>query len=179
MVWFAAGISLKCLQKKLPGFAVVRAMPNNPCLVGAGITALVKGRGVSRAQYQKAEAIFKTVGEVVAVPEKWMDAVTGLSGSGPAFVYAVIEALTKGGIASGLPEKVAAKLALLTVFGAAETVRKTGRSPRELREMVVSPGGTTIEGLLVMDKFKVAEALARAVAAAAEKSKILSRRLEK
>jgi pyrroline-5-carboxylate reductase len=176
VISIAAGIPLSYLQKKLPGLAIVRAMPNNPCLVGMGITALARGRSVSPAQYKKAAAIFDAVGAVVEVPENLMDAVTGLSGSGPAFVYQAIEALTAGGTALKLPKKVAEKLALQTVLGAAVTVIGTGKSPAELRGMVTSPGGTTIEGLKALAKRKFSRALQEAVFAAARKSKRLSQR---
>jgi pyrroline-5-carboxylate reductase len=176
VISIAAGIPLSYLQKKLPGYSIVRAMPNNPCMVGAGITALAKGKGTRNWELGIAKRLFEAVGEVVEVPEKWMDAVTGLSGSGPAFVYLVIEALAAGGIASGLPGNAAAKLAVQTVLGAAQTVKMTGRHPRQLRAMVTSPGGTTIEGLAVLAKFKTAKALSLAVVAASKKSKILSKR---
>lgn len=176
VVSIAAGIPLSYLQKKLPGIPIVRAMPNNPCLVGMGITGLAKGKAASRDLYKKAVEIFKSVGDVVEVPEKWMDAVTGLSGSGPAFVYQCIEALASGGAAAGLPKKVAAGLALQTVMGAAATVIETGKSPGELTEMVASPGGTTVEGLKVLKKYRFSQALVKAVAAAAKKSKVLSKR---
>jgi len=176
IICIAAGIPLSYLQKKLPGVPVVRAMPNNPALVGMGMTALAKGKNVSRAQYKKAAAIFKAVGEVVEVKEKLMDAVTGLSGSGPAYVYQAIEALAYGGIAAGLPKKTAAELALITVLGAAYTVLNTGKSPAELREMVASPGGTTIEGLKALKRRGFSRALIEAVMAAAKKSKVLSKK---
>ncbi|MFC1571281.1 pyrroline-5-carboxylate reductase [Candidatus Margulisiibacteriota bacterium] len=176
VISIAAGIPLNYLAKKLPGVPIVRAMPNNPCLVGMGMTALAKGKKVSRALYKKAETIFRRVGEVLEVPEKWLDAVTGLSGSGPAFVYQAIEALTAGGIKSGLPKNVAARLALQTVLGAAATVKETGKNPKELRAMVTSPGGTTIEGLAVLKKMKFDQALAGAVLAAAKKSRVLSKK---
>lgn len=174
IVSIAAGIPLSYLQKKFPTIPIVRAMPNNPALVGMGITALAKGKGVSRAQFKKAEAVFKAVGEVVEVKEELMDAVTGLSGSGPAYVYQLIESLAQGGYAVGLPRNISAKLALMTVLGAACTVLKTGRSPSELREMVASPGGTTIEGLNVLKQRKFSKALIEAVLAASKKSKKLS-----
>jgi len=174
IISIAAGISLSYLQKKLPGMPIIRAMPNNPCLVGCGITALAKGKLVSKAAYKEAEKIFKAVGEVVSVPEKWMDAVTGLSGSGPAFVYQAISALILGGVAASLPKKLAQKLALQTVLGAAATVAKTGKTPLELIKMVASPGGTTVEGLKILQKYKFTRALKEAVVAAARKSKKLS-----
>lgn len=176
IISIAAGIPLSYLQNKFPGMPIVRAMPNNPCLVGQGITALAKGKRVSAGQYKKAEAIFEAVGEVFSVPEKWMDAVTGLSGSGPAFVYETIAALIDGGVAAGLPKAIATKLALQTVLGAAATLKKTGKSPQELSNMVASKGGTTIEGLKVIKKAKVKQAISRAVVAAANKSKIISKK---
>jgi len=176
IISIAAGIPLSYLQKKLPGFSIIRAMPNNPCLIGEGITALAAGKKVGRKEMIKAVALFNSVGEVLEVPEKWMDAVTGLSGSGPAFVYLMIEALIKGGIQAGLPERAAAKLALQTMIGAAKTVKQTGRTPAELREMVTSPGGTTIEGLDVLKKAAAAEAVARAVVEASRKSRRLSQK---
>lgn len=176
VVSIAAGIPLSYLQKKLPSLPIVRAMPNNPCLIGKGITALAKGKKVSKALFKKAEAIFSAVGEVVVVPEKWLDAITGLSGSGPAYIYKAVEGLTFGGVVAGLPKKVAVELALQTILGAATTVKETGKSPQELCEMVTSPGGTTIEGLKVLRKRKFSRALIEAVMAASKKSKKLSQK---
>jgi len=175
LISIAAGISLDYLEKHLAGLAIVRAMPNNPCLVGMGITALSKGKKVAKKQFEEAENIFKAVGETVIVPEKWMHAVTGLSGSGPAYVYAAIEALTLGGVAEGLPRPVGLKLAVQTVLGSAAAIIKTGKSPQELTAMVASPGGTTIEGLKILKKHKHGKALASAVRAAAQKSRQLSK----
>jgi len=174
IISIAAGVPLSYLQKKLPAFPIIRAMPNNPCLVGAGITALAQGKRVDRRQFRLAEKIFQGVGKVMSVPEKWMDAVTGLSGSGPAFVYQVITALMEGGMDSGLPQKVAQVLALQTVAGAAETLEKSGKTPAELCTMVASPGGTTVEGLKVLEKRKLNKTLAGAVVAAAKKSSVIS-----
>jgi pyrroline-5-carboxylate reductase len=174
VISIAAGIPVKYLQKKLPGCRIIRAMPNNPALVGQGITALAKGPGAGGQGAKTARTVFQAVGEVVEVPEKWLNAVTGLSGSGPAFIYLVLEALAKGGAAQGLPAKLAERLAVQTVLGAAATVKTTARAPRELREMVTSPGGTTVEGLAVLEKYKLAGAVAGAVRAAATKAKVLS-----
>jgi len=176
IISIAAGIPLAYLQKKLPGLPIVRAMPNNPCLIGMGITALAKGKKVSAANYRRVEAIFKSVGEVVNAPEKWIDAITGLSGSGPAYIYKAVEGLIFGGVVAGLPKKVAAQLALQTILGAATTVKETGKSPQELCEMVASPGGTTIEGLKVLKSRKFSRALMEAVIAASKKSKKLSQK---
>lgn len=176
VISIAAGIPISYLEKKLPGAAVIRTMPNNPALVGMGMTALAKGSRVKGQEFNMAKKIFSSVGDVVAVPEKWLDAVTGLSGSGPAFIYAVVEALIEGGIACGLPKKVATKLAIQTLKGAVETLEKSGKEPRELREMVSSPGGTTIEGLAVLEEHRMARAFKKAVQAATKKSKVLSKR---
>jgi len=169
IISIAAGIPVAYLQKKLKGLTVIRAMPNNPCLVGQGITALAQGKRVKAA-----EAIFKAVGEVIIVPEKWLNAVTGLSGSGPAFVYNIIESFIVGGVLAGLPKKTAAKLALHTIIGAVGTMVETQKEPQELIEMVASPGGTTVEGLKVLRKRNFSRALVEAVLAAAKKSQLLS-----
>jgi len=176
IISIAAGISISYLQNKLPGIPVIRAMPNNPALIGAGITALSRDKRVKHNLYKKAEAIFKTVGEVVEVPESWMNAVTALSGSGPAFIYQTLLAMIEGGIKAGLPKKVSAKLALQTMLGAAKTVKETGRRPEELIAMVASPGGTTVEGLKVLEKLKFKRVLAEAVVVAARKAKNLSKK---
>jgi pyrroline-5-carboxylate reductase len=176
LISIAAGISIKYLEEAFPRVAVIRAMPNNPALVGAGITALAKGHRVKKEQLADAKAIFASVGEVVEVKENLMDAVTGLSGSGPAFIYLAMEALTAGGVAAGLSKRIAMKLAFHTVLGAAMAVKETGKTPGNLREMVTSPGGTTIEGLKVLQKERFFIALQNAVAAAAKKSKYLSKK---
>ncbi|MDI6731506.1 MAG: pyrroline-5-carboxylate reductase [Candidatus Margulisbacteria bacterium] len=175
IISIAAGITLAYLQKRLPGFAVIRAMPNNPCLIGMGVTAMVKGKNVSSKQVKQAKAIFSKVGEVYYVVEHLMSAVTGLSGSGPAFVYQTIDALALGGREAGLPKNLAEKFALQTVIGAAMTVKTTGKTPAELTAMVASPGGTTIEGLKRLEKYELPRALKEAVTAAAKKSASLSR----
>jgi pyrroline-5-carboxylate reductase len=174
VISIAAGISLNYLQRSLPGAAVIRAMPNNPALVSAGITSLAQGNNVTQKQLDLAKRLFESVGEVIVVEEKLMDAVTGLSGSGPAYVYLMIEALTKAGEELQLSEKQAKTLAIETVLGAAKTAKETGKPAKELREMVTSPGGTTMEGLKVLNERKFSEALIEAVKAAAAKSKKLS-----
>ena len=176
IISIAAGIPLKYLEKKLPGIPVVRAMPNNPCLVGEGMTALAKGKLVNNIMFMKAAEIFAQVGDVALVPEKWLDAVTGLSGSGPAFIYEAIEALAAGGVKAGLKKDLATKLAVQTVLGSALTVKQSGKAPRDLQAMVTSPGGTTVEGLKALKKFNFSRALSAAVLAAAKKSKQLESR---
>lgn len=170
----AAGITSNYLRKKLSGHLVVRTMPNNPCLVGQGITAIAKCVRVTDYALRVTKKIFKTVGEVVEVDEKHMDAVTGLSGSGPAFIYLVIEALIEAGVELGLDEPTASRLATQTVLGSAKTMISSRKSARELREMVTSPGGTTIEGLAELEKGGVKKAFRSAVIAAARKATALS-----
>ena len=174
LISLAAGITLGYLQKKFPGIPVIRTMPNNPALAQAGITALVAGGQVKEPGLKLAKKIFGVVGEVVEVDEKHMDAVTGLSGSGPAFIYLVIEALIEAGVELGLDEPTASQLATQTVLGSAKTMVSSQKSARELREMVTSPGGTTIEGLAELEKGQVKKAFRAAVIAAARKSKVLS-----
>ncbi|MFA5840397.1 MAG: pyrroline-5-carboxylate reductase [Candidatus Margulisiibacteriota bacterium] len=178
VISIAAGVSLGFLQRRLPGMAIIRTMPNNPCFIGQGITAIAKGNKATAKNVKQAKAIFESVGQVFDVPEKLMDAVTGLSGSGPAFVYQTIEALALGGVDAGLPKQLAERFALQTVIGAALTVKNTGKSPTELTVMVASPGGTTIEGLKMLEKYELPKAFKEAVAAAARKSANLSKKLE-
>lgn len=170
----AAGQGLDKLQKLFPENPVVRVMPNNPALVGAGISAVSAGEKVTEADLIKVERIFRSVGEVVEVEEKLMDAVTGLSGSGPAFIYLVVEALVEAGEKLGLNKSVAEKLAVATTLGSAQTLLKTKKSPRELRDMVTSPGGTTLSGLRVLEERRTAEALTDAVIMAAKRAAELS-----
>ncbi|MFA6549078.1 MAG: pyrroline-5-carboxylate reductase [Candidatus Margulisiibacteriota bacterium] len=174
IISIAAGITLAYLQKHLPGCQVIRAMPNNPALVGMGITALAAGKGVDKKAKAVARKIFETVGEVEEVPEHWMDAVTGLSGSGPAFIYLVIEALAEAGIRLGIKKSTAEKLAMHTVLGAAHTMLKTGESAAKLRAMVTSPGGTTEQGLKALEEGALYHDLIKAVTVAAARSKELA-----
>jgi len=179
IVSIAAGVPLAFLQKGLPGVLLVRAMPNNPALVGKGITALAHGPRVTPKMLTKVRKLFDQVGETVIVPERLLDAVTGLSGSGPAFVYLAIEGLALGGVVAGLPKKLAFQLAVATALGAAETLKVTQQAPEELINLVASPGGTTIEGLKVLKRTRLSRNLLEAVVAAAKKSKIMSKRWAK
>jgi pyrroline-5-carboxylate reductase len=174
VISIAAGIKLAILEETLPpNTAVVRVMPNTPCLVGAAASGLAVGRSVSAGQQTLALRLFEAVGVAFALPEKLLDAVTGLSGSGPAYVYLVIEALADGGVAAGLPRDVSQALAAQTVYGAAQMVLQTKRHPALLREAVTSPAGTTAAGLQVLEDTAVRGAIARAVQAAANRSREL------
>lgn len=174
IVTLAAGVSTGFLSRILgSGIPIIRAMPNIAVLVGEGMVALAKGPNSSADQMALAEKIFSSVGRVVPVDEKYMDAVTGLSGSGPAYIYTVIEALSDGGVKVGLDRALATFLAAQTTLGAAKMVLETKEHPAKLRDKVATPGGTTVEGLLQLEKSKVREAIIKAVVKATEKSKRL------
>jgi pyrroline-5-carboxylate reductase len=168
-----AGVPLSKLEAALGDGSVIRVMPNTPALVGAGITALAPGTSALPSHIATAETIFAAVGEVLTVPEAWMDAITGLSGSGPAFVAIAIEALTDGGVAVGLPRPIAAKLAVQTVRGTTELMIQKDLHPALLKDRVTSPGGTTIAGVASLEASGFRSALIQAVQAAWRRSKEL------
>ncbi len=170
-----AGVSIAQLERGFPDRAVVRAMPNTPATVGMGITALAAGNRVSTEQLELATQIFHSVGEVVPIPESLMDAVTGLSGSGPAYVAIAIEALADGGVAAGLPRQIADKLALQTVLGTAGLLKEAHLHPAQLKDRVTSPGGTTIAGVRELERSGFRSALIEAVMAAANRSRELGK----
>jgi pyrroline-5-carboxylate reductase len=165
-----AAIEQACFPREI---RVVRVMPNTPALVLQGVSALAPGRHASAEDVQTARAFFDAVGRTVVVDERLLDAVTGLSGSGPAYVFLAIEALADGGVKAGLPRDVAQMLAAQTVRGAAAMVLETGRHPGELKDMVASPAGTTIAGLHVLEQAGLRAALIGAVEAAARRSREL------
>jgi pyrroline-5-carboxylate reductase len=170
----AAGISLANLEAWLGGKQrVIRSMPNTPALVGKGAAAFARGSTATAKDAAVAAKILGAVGTADEVAEKLLDAVTGLSGSGPAYVYTVIEALADGGVLMGLPRAAALRLAAQTVAGAAEMVLSTGKHPAPLRDEVTSPGGTTIAGLEKLEQYGLRNAMIQAVRAATEKSKAL------
>jgi pyrroline-5-carboxylate reductase len=148
-------------------------MPNTPATVGMGLTALAAGSLVSAEQMELATQIFQAVGEVVTVPESLMDAVTGLSGSGPAYVAIAIEALADGGVAAGLPRAIADRLALQTVLGTATLLKESQLHPAQLKDRVTSPGGTTIAGVTKLEQAGFRSALIEAVIAATKRSQEL------
>ncbi len=157
---------------------IVRAMPNTPSTVREAVTALTFNHGLSTDDQNTARTVFESVGKVVVVEERLMDAVTGLSGSGPAYVYVMIEALADGGVKMGLPRHVAELLAAQTVLGAARMMIESGEHPGRLKDRVASPGGTTIAGLYQLEKGRLRAALISAVEAAAKRSAELGKEQE-
>ncbi len=174
LIAIAAGVTLAKLEAARPaGARVIRVMPNTPALVGAGASAFALGKTATPADGELAKKLLSAVGVAFQVKEGLLDAVTGLSGSGPAYVYQFIEALSDGGVASGLPRDIATRLAAQTVLGAAKMVLETGQHPGALKDQVTSPGGTTIEGLHELEKGRMRAIVMSAVRAATEKSKKL------
>ena len=170
----AAGVRLAALEDALPaGTPVVRAMPNTPALVGAGAAAIAGGTAAGDEDLDWAESILAAVGIVVRVGEPLLDAVTGLSGSGPAYVFLVAEALVEAGVLVGLPRPVAAELAVQTLLGSARLLAEGDLGPEALRAAVTSPGGTTAAGLRALEQAGVRAAILDAVAAATERSREL------
>jgi pyrroline-5-carboxylate reductase len=170
-VSIAAGVSLGAIERTLgAGTPVIRVMPNTPCLVGRGASCYARGPHASTEHGAIVHGLLSAVGSAAEVPERLLDAVTGLSGSGPAFVYTVIEALADGGVEAGLPRALAAELAARTVAGAAEMVIATGQHPAVLRDAVASPAGTTVAGLAELERRGLRAALSGAVVAAAARS---------
>jgi len=167
----AAGVSTAFLERHLPpGIPVVRVMPNTPCRVRAGMTAVCGGRAARREHLSLAMAIFGALGRVLLLEERHMDAVTGLSGSGPAFLYVVLDALAEGGVAAGLPRDAALELAAQTMLGAARMVLETGEHPARLKDGVATPGGCTVEGLMELESGGLRGTLVRTVVRAARRA---------
>jgi pyrroline-5-carboxylate reductase len=176
VISLAAGVPIKGIQEKIgQTIPLVRAMPNTPAVIQEGVTALAGCKGLSLEQLKVAQGLFESVGKVVVVDESLMDAVTGLSGSGPAYVYLAIEALIDGGVRVGLPRNIAHILAVQTVLGAAKMVRETGEHPALLKDRVTSPGGTTIAGLQRLEEGGLRATLIEAVEAATHRSSELGK----
>lgn len=168
-----AGVSLARLQAAFPGWRVVRAVPNTPCLVRAGITGLAWGEQLSDGQRHCVRELFGRVGQVLELPEPQLDGLLALASSGPALMAVVIEALADGGVAAGLPRALAQQLALAMTGGTVALLEQKGLHPGQLKDMVSSPGGTTIAGLRMLEKAGVRSALLEAVVAAAQRSQEL------
>jgi pyrroline-5-carboxylate reductase len=170
----AAGVRLHDLERWLGrGVAVVRAMPNTPAMVGAGAAAIAPGSAAGDAELAWAEAVLGAVGQVVRVPETLLDAVTGLSGSGPAYVFLVAEALVEAGVLVGLPRDVSVTLATQTLLGSAQMLAESGQTAESLRAAVTSPGGTTAAGLRALEQHGVRAAFLDAVMAATDRSRAM------
>ena len=152
---------------------VIRAMPNTPCMVGSGMTGLCRGKFAEQRHLETARQLFETVGRTVFVDEKHMDAVTGLSASGPAFVYIILESLAEAGVKVGLPRDVATLLAAQTALGASQVVLETGDHPALLKDAVTTPAGCTIDGILELEEGKLRVTLIKAVVKAAQRAKEL------
>ena len=175
LVSFAASVKTRAIEEAAGlEIAVIRAMPNTPSALGAGAAGLCRGRFVSTAQMELAERIFETVGRTVTVEEKHMDAVTGLSASGPAYIYIIIEALAEAGVKVGLSREIATQLAAQTTFGAAKMVLETGYHPALLKDAVTTPAGCTIDGILELEEGGLRVTLIKAVMRATERAKQLA-----
>ena len=175
LISFAASVKTGAIEKAAGGkVSVVRAMPNTPAQLGAGVTALCRGSFVSDEQLALAVKIFATVGRTVVVDEKHMDAVTGLSGSGPAFIYIILEALAEAGVNVGLPRDIATQLAAQTAYGAAKMVLETGSHPALLKDEVTTPAGCTVDGILALEEGGLRVTLIQAVKRATERARQLA-----
>jgi pyrroline-5-carboxylate reductase len=171
VVSLAAGITTDFLESRLPeGSSVVRVMPNTPALVDQGMAAISPGRHCTDDHLAEAEALLRSCGRVVRVPEHYQDAVTAISGSGPAYIFYVVEAMIEAGVVLGLPRATSTELVVQTLFGAATMLKETGEHPTVLRERVSSPGGTTVAALRQLDDHKVRAAFITAMEAAASRS---------
>jgi pyrroline-5-carboxylate reductase len=175
LISVAAGIPLAVLEDCLPATVrVIRTMPNTPALVGKGASAYALGARSTSSDAEVASTLFSSVGLAIATPESLLDAVTGLSGSGPAYGFVIIEALADAGVRQGLPRNDAIQLAAQTLLGAAAMVLETGMHPAQLKDMVASPGGTTIAGIAALEQNSLRHALHEAVSAATQRSRELS-----
>jgi pyrroline-5-carboxylate reductase len=174
IVSIAASVPTEYIERRLSGnFPVIRAMPNTPSMVGAGITAICKGKFASDKDLDAARKLFDAVGRTVVVDEKHMDAVTGLSASGPAFIYIILEALAEGGVKMGLSRDLATLLAAQTTLGAAKVALETGHHPALLKDTVTTPAGCTIDGILELEEGKLRVTLIKAVVKASQRAKEL------
>jgi pyrroline-5-carboxylate reductase len=175
VVSLAAGITTGFLESHLPdGVAVVRVMPNTPALVDEGMAAISRGSHCDEDHLLEAESLMASTGRVVRVPERQQDAVTAISGSGPAYIFFVVEAMIEAGVHLGLPRATAAELVVQTVVGSAKLLRETGEHPVVLRERVTSPGGTTAAAIRELEDHKVRAAFLTAMEAARDRSRALA-----
>jgi len=175
LVSLAAGITTGWIEARVPGgVAVVRAMPNTPALVDEGMAAVSPGSSVSETQLAEAESLLASVGRVIRIPERQMDAVTAISGSGPAYLFFVVESMIEAGVHLGLPRTTASELVIQTLVGSGKMLRETGTHPTVLREQVTSPGGTTASALRELEVHGVRAAFLGAIEAARDRSRELA-----
>lgn len=171
----AASVPTGLIEKAIPNnVPIIRAMPNTPCALGVGMTALCKGKFAGKEHLEVAAALFDTVGRTVVVDEKHMDAVTGLSASGPAYIYIILESLAEAGVKVGLPRDIATLLAAQTTMGAAKVVLETGDHPALLKDAVTTPAGCTVDGLLELEEGGLRVTLIKAVVKATQRAKELA-----
>jgi len=178
IISIAAGIPMAFISKYLGNSSkIIRVMPNAPATVKEGISAISAGKNITQDDMKLAENIFNAVGRVVFLEESYLDAVTGLSGSGPAYIFLIIESLIEGGVACGISWDISKELVLQTIAGSVSMIRLTGKHPSELKDIVTSPGGTTIAGLKVLEDKRIRYALIKAVEAATKKATFLGKKL--
>ncbi|MGV3523023.1 MAG: pyrroline-5-carboxylate reductase [Candidatus Sericytochromatia bacterium] len=177
LISIVAGAPLTLLSSYFPpDTAAIRVMTNTPCLVRQGMSVLAPNASVSPEQLAEARAIFDAVGQSLILPEKYLDAVTGLSGSGPGFFFLIVDAMIEAGVLQGLPRAVARQLVLQTMSGSAQLMQETAGHPAQLRDMVTSPGGTTIAGIQVMEEYKMRATLLKTVETATRRSRELGQK---
>jgi pyrroline-5-carboxylate reductase len=174
VISIAASVPTDYIERRLGSrIPVIRTMPNTPTMVGAGVTAISKGKFAGEKDIETARTLFDAVGKTVIVDEKHMDAVTGLSASGPAFIYIILESLAEGGVKMGLSRELATLLAAQTTLGAAKVALETGSHPALLKDMVTTPAGCTIDGILELEEGKLRVTLIKAVVKASQRAKEL------
>lgn len=174
LISVAASVPTAYMEERLSAnVPILRAMPNTPSMLGAGMTGICKGAYATAEQLELAKAMFETVGRTAIVEEKHMDAVTGLSASGPAFIYIIVESLAEAGVKVGLPRDLATLLAAQTTMGAAKVILETGQHPAQLKDAVTTPAGCTIDGILELEEGKLRVTLIKAVVKAAQRAKEL------
>jgi pyrroline-5-carboxylate reductase len=174
LISIAASVPTGYIEQRLTGnVPVIRAMPNTPSMVGAGITAISKGKFATENHLDSARKLFESVGKTAVVDEKHMDAITGLSASGPAFIYIILESLAEGGVKMGLSRELATLLAAQTTLGAAKVALETGFHPALLKDMVTTPAGCTIDGILELEEGGLRVTLIKAVVKASQRAKEL------
>ena len=174
IVSILAGTPIEAIAEKFPGLPIARVMPNTPCMVGEGMSAITFSDNVSDKQAIDIQTLFRATGDVVVVPESWMDMITGISGSGPAFLYRLFGSAISAAATQGIPESIAIQLFAQTLIGAGRMVQKSGKSPNQLAADVTSPGGTTLAGLTEFDRLEIDQHFTDVILKAAYRSKELS-----